>query len=72
LPTSQQKAKRRGRPVTIGVRTVTSIKMAPAMAEAVDSYAKAAGVTRSEAARRLIEAGLKRRPKAPTAARPPG
>jgi hypothetical protein len=34
------------------------------MAEAVDKYAKAAGVTRSEAARRLIEAGLKRRPKA--------
>jgi hypothetical protein len=37
--------------------------MAPAMAEAVDNYAKAADITRSEAARRLIEAGLKRRPK---------
>jgi hypothetical protein len=30
----------------------------------LDAYADKAGITRSEAVRRLIDAGLKRRPKA--------
>jgi len=33
------------------------------MAAALDAYAKKSAITRSEAVRRLIEAGLKRRPK---------
>jgi len=34
-----------------------------AIAAALDAYAEKAGITRSEAVRRLIEAGLKRPPK---------
>jgi hypothetical protein len=34
--------------------------MAPAMVEAIDAWAAKTGVTRSDAMRRLLEAGLKR------------
>jgi metal-responsive CopG/Arc/MetJ family transcriptional regulator len=56
-------AKKRGRPTTIGATTRLALRFPDALVEAMDEWAKAAGVVRSEAARRLIEAGLKRRPK---------
>lgn len=55
---AKTKSQRRGRPATIAATSVISIKMPPAMVEAVSAWAGAAGVTRSEGARRLIELGL--------------
>jgi hypothetical protein len=54
--------KKRGRPAT-GKDPFVGVRLPSAMIEALDSRAEADGVTRSETMRRLIEAGLKRRPK---------
>jgi hypothetical protein len=56
-------AKRRGRPKTINASTRLTLRLPDPLVEAIDGWAKAAGVGLSEAARQLIEAGLKRRPK---------
>jgi hypothetical protein len=59
-----KQAKRMGRPPKEeGAAAVVPARLPPALATAVDAYAAGAGITRSEAVRRLIEAGLKRRPK---------
>ena len=55
--------KKRGRPAT-GKDPFVGVRLPPPMIEALDERAEAEGVTRSETMRRLIEAGLKRRPKA--------
>jgi Ribbon-helix-helix protein, copG family len=52
------------RPLTIGAVAVLSIKMPRPLVEALQKRAESEGVPRSVLARRLIEAGLKRRPKA--------
>jgi hypothetical protein len=52
-----------GRPTTIGASTMLVLRLPPSLIEAIDTRAKAATVSRSAAARMLIEAGLKRRPK---------
>ncbi len=52
-----------GRPTTIGATTTLILRLSPAMVEAIDKWSKARKVTRSAAARELIEAGLKRPPK---------
>ncbi len=57
--------KKRGRPTTIGATTRLALRFPDGLVEAMDAWADAAGVTRSEAARRLIEAGLKQRPLSP-------
>jgi hypothetical protein len=57
-------AKKRGRPTTVGATTRLALRFPDALVAAMDSWAKAAGVLRSEAARRLIEAGLKATAKA--------
>jgi hypothetical protein len=56
-------AKKRGRPTTIGATTRLALRFPDALVAAMDAWATAAGVVRSEAARRLVEAGLKRPPK---------
>jgi hypothetical protein len=48
-----------GRPVTVGATVFIGIKVPPALAEKIDATATKESVTRSEAARRLIELGLK-------------
>lgn len=50
---------KRGRPSTIGASQYISVKFPPALVEAVETWAAAASITRSEAMRRLIEAGLR-------------
>jgi len=55
---AKTQAKRRGRPVTIAASSVISLKMPPSLVTAISQWASVAGVTRSEAARRLIELGL--------------
>ena len=52
-----------GRPVTVGATVLITSKWPPMLVSAIDNWAKAAGASRSEAMRRLIEAGLKRPPK---------
>jgi hypothetical protein len=54
----------RGRPAT-GQSSVVMVRMPEAIIAALDVWATQAGLSRSGAARRLIEAGLKRRPKPP-------
>jgi hypothetical protein len=61
----------RGRPAT-GRDPTLGGRVPAELIAAVDAYAAKAGINRSDAMRRLLEAGLKRRPKAPTAAPPPG
>ena len=57
--------KKRGRPTVLGDETVyTALRLPATMSEAIDTWAAKSGMSRSEAIRRLIEAGLKRRPKA--------
>jgi len=62
---SQRVAPKRkpGRPAT-GRDPVISGRVPPELIKEMDAWAKQAGLTRSEALGRLIEAGLKRRPKA--------
>jgi hypothetical protein len=55
--------KRRGRPAT-GKDPLVTARLPQDMIDSLDARAEADGVTRSETMRRLIEAGLKRRPKA--------
>jgi hypothetical protein len=64
MPKKSTAAKRRGRPKTIDASTRLTLRLPDPLVEAIDSWAKAVGVGLSEAARQLIEAGLKRRPKA--------
>jgi Ribbon-helix-helix protein, copG family len=52
-----------GRPVSVGATAFVGSRFPVALVEAIDNWAKAEGIGRSEAVRRLIEAGLKRRPK---------
>jgi hypothetical protein len=59
----KQKRKRLGRPRT-GITPLVAFRPPQQLIEAIDAWAAAAEVSRSEAMRRLIEAGLKRRPKA--------
>jgi hypothetical protein len=57
--------KKMGRPPKAeGAAIVVPARLPPPIAAAVDEYALSHAITRSEAVRRLIEAGLKRRPKA--------
>jgi hypothetical protein len=61
----RKQAKKMGRPPKAeGAAIVVPARLPPVIAAAVDEYASSSGITRSEAVRRLIEAGLKRRPKA--------
>jgi predicted HicB family RNase H-like nuclease len=48
-----------GRPITVGATAQMMIKVAPKMRAAIAERAKTEGVTLSEAARQLIERGLK-------------
>jgi hypothetical protein len=57
--------KKRGRPPNPkGRRLSIPISFPPALVAILDAYAAREGINRSEAVRRLVEAGLKRRPKA--------
>jgi hypothetical protein len=58
----RQKRKRIGRPPT-GITPLVAFRPPLELVAAIDAWAKAAGVSRSEAMRQLIEAGLKRSPK---------
>jgi metal-responsive CopG/Arc/MetJ family transcriptional regulator len=59
------KPKKRGRPTVLGKEAVyTAIRLPALLSKAIDKWAEVMGVGRSEAVRQLIEAGLKRRPKA--------
>jgi len=59
-----KQVKRMGRPPKPeGPAVVAPVRLPPPIAEAVDAWAETAGLNRSEAMRRLIEAGLKRPPK---------
>jgi hypothetical protein len=55
--------KKRGRPAT-GKDPLVAVRLPKAMIAALDARSKVDGVTRSETMRRLLEGGLKRRPKA--------
>jgi len=50
---------RMGRPVTIGASVSISGQWQPDLIEQIDAWAKAEGVGRSEALRRLVGLGLK-------------
>lgn len=63
MPKAKSQTKRRGRPVTIAASAVVSLKMPPSLVTAITQWADTAGVTRSEAARRLIELGLTVKPR---------
>jgi Ribbon-helix-helix protein, copG family len=60
-PKTKPKTKR-GRPAT-GHHPTLGGRVPVEVIIAVDAYASEAGISRSEAIRRLIELGLKRRPK---------
>jgi hypothetical protein len=62
---SKAKAKM-GRPPILNRPTSVNTRLSGALVAAIDGWAATAKVTRSEAMRRLIEAGLKRRPPAKT------
>jgi metal-responsive CopG/Arc/MetJ family transcriptional regulator len=53
-----------GRPAMAGGSVFTAVRLPTPLSEAVDAWSIKAKVSRSVALRRLIEAGLKRRPKA--------
>ena len=57
-----QKRKRIGRPPT-GITPLVAFRPPLELVAAIDAWAERAGLNRSEAMRRLIEAGLKRPPK---------
>jgi hypothetical protein len=48
-----------GRPVTVGASDKMAIKLSPKMRDAIASHAKGNDVSFSEAARQLIDLGLK-------------
>lgn len=54
--------KRRGRPAT-GKNPLVSTRMPTALIEEIDAWADSGEVKRSEAIRRLVEIGLKAKPK---------
>jgi hypothetical protein len=57
--------KKRGRPTVLGKVTVyTAMRLPAPMSKEIDRWAELVGVSRSEAIRQLIEAGLKHPPKA--------
>jgi hypothetical protein len=59
---AKPKVRKPGRPPLAGERGILLAgRVAPTIAERVDAYAAKAGITRSEAVRRLIERGLKRK-----------
>jgi metal-responsive CopG/Arc/MetJ family transcriptional regulator len=61
MPKKVKATKRaRGRPISVGATQTVTMTMPPALVATMDAWAAKAGVTRSEAARRLIELGLKR------------
>ncbi len=66
---STQKRKRGRPPKLEGRRISIPISFSPDLVVTLDAYAEKAGITRSEAVRRLIEAGLKRPPKVNTKGR---
>jgi hypothetical protein len=57
-------SKKVGRPAMAGGSVFTAVRLPTPLSEAVDAWSIKAKVSRSVALRRLIEAGLKRRPKA--------
>jgi metal-responsive CopG/Arc/MetJ family transcriptional regulator len=57
-------AKKRGRPTTIDATTFLGLRLPLSLVEAIDSWAAHTEVSRSEAARRLVELGLKAKGKA--------
>jgi predicted DNA-binding protein len=57
-------SKKVGRPAMAGGSVFTAVRLPVPLSEAVDAWSTNAKVSRSVALRRLIEAGLKRRPKA--------
>lgn len=52
-------APKAGRPITIDATVTAIVRISKAMSEAVDNWAAASNVSRSEAIRRLVELGLK-------------
>jgi hypothetical protein len=61
---SDIKKSRRGRPPKLGgADPGIFTRLPPETLRALDAHAAKSDITRSEAVRRLIEAGLKRRPK---------
>jgi len=64
VPRAKIQTRRRGRPVTIASSAVISLKMSQSLVAAITQRAEAAGVTRSEAARRLIKLGMTMKGKA--------
>ncbi|WP_289296345.1 ribbon-helix-helix protein, CopG family [uncultured Reyranella sp.] len=64
--TKKAEPKKMGRPVTVGATVLVAVKFPPPQVEEVDAWAKAEKVGRSEAVRRLVAEGLKkRRPRKP-------
>jgi len=60
----RKKAKKMGRPPKEeGAAIVVPARLPPTMAASVDDYATGSGLTRSEAVRQLIEAGLRKKAK---------
>ncbi len=63
-PKAKAEHKRKpGRPAT-GVDPVIPIRLPAPLTAAIDAWAAKVGTNRSDAMRQLLEAGLKRRPKA--------
>jgi hypothetical protein len=56
-------SKKVGRPGMAGGSVFTAVRLPTPLSEAVDAWSVKAKVSRSVALRRLIEGGLKRRPK---------
>jgi hypothetical protein len=63
-PACQRESQCASSPKAGGADLSIPARLSPKLVEALDVYAAKIGVTRSEAVRRLIEAGLKWRPKA--------
>jgi metal-responsive CopG/Arc/MetJ family transcriptional regulator len=57
--TNVKPKKKIGRPVEIGAYEFIGLRVPAALVEAIDGWAKAQNVKRSDAVRALIEAGLK-------------
>ena len=54
-------AKKAGRPVTIDAAVTVIVRMPTKMSQALDSWAANEGMSRSEAIRKLIEDGIRKR-----------
>jgi hypothetical protein len=59
MPKKSLAVKKRGRPKTIDASTRLTLRLPDPLVEAIGTWAKAAGVGLSQAARQLIELGLK-------------